>query len=161
MPSEGLFERLPTHAAAVPAAPSVSALRNVSSCRRRLEGLQLMRKSSGDVQATSNAPRHRDRSSKGEAKFEKGFRPQMRMPPTLPLVLALGFLYGCAPTAQSSSTAQATEPDCSFRAATSCWTLAARFPPRPAEPTDSQPGEILKPPPAVLASGADSARGSR
>jgi hypothetical protein len=81
------------------------------------------------------------------------------MTPTLPLALVLGLLCGCATTAQVTSPAQVAEPDCSFRAATSCWTLAARFPPRRAEPTDSQPGKLLNPPPAVLATDADSARG--
>jgi len=76
--------------------------------------------------------------------------------PALPLVL--GLLYGCASTAQVSAPAPATEPDCSFRAATSCWTLAPRFARARVEPADSQPGEILSPPAAVLASDADSAR---
>jgi hypothetical protein len=79
----------------------------------------------------------------------------------LPAVLVLGFVYGCAATARSPSTARAAEPDCSFRAATSCWTVAGRYPPRRAEPTDSQPDEILKQSPAVLASRTDSALGSR
>jgi hypothetical protein len=84
----------------------------------------------------------------------------MGMLPTLSLALALAILYGCATSIRSSSTTRATEPDCSFRAASSCWTLAARFPPSRAE-TDSQPGEIVKPPPAVLAGMADSTRLSR
>jgi hypothetical protein len=79
----------------------------------------------------------------------------------LPVALVIGLVYGCAATARSPSAARTTEPDCSFRAATSCWTVAGRFPPRRAEPTDSQPREIMKPPPAVLASRADSARASR
>jgi hypothetical protein len=77
---------------------------------------------------------------------------------TLPLALVLGLLCGCATTAAVSSPTHVAEPDCSFRAATSCWTLAARFPPRRAEPTDSQPGKLLNLPPAVLATDADSAR---
>ena len=83
----------------------------------------------------------------------------MRMTTTVPLALVFGLLGGCARTGQVASPAHAAEPDCSFRAASSCWTLATRFPPRRAEPTDSQPGKILNPPPAVLASKADSARG--
>jgi hypothetical protein len=79
-----------------------------------------------------------------------------RMSPALPL--ALGLLCGCATTAQVSPPAKPTEPDCSFRAATSCWTLAPRFFPLRAKPTDSLPGKILKSRPAVLASHADSAR---
>lgn len=77
--------------------------------------------------------------------------------PALPL--ALGLLCGCAPTAQETWPARAAEPDCSFRAATSCWTLGPRFPSPRAERSDSQPGRILRPPPAVLASKADSGRG--
>jgi hypothetical protein len=82
----------------------------------------------------------------------------MRMTTTLPLALLLGLLGGCATTGQVAAPAHAAEPDCSFRAASSCWTLAARFPPRRAEPTDSQPERLLNPLPAVLASMADSAR---
>jgi len=82
--------------------------------------------------------------------------PAWLAPPALPV--ALGLLCGCAPTAQQTWPAQA-EPDCSFRAATSCWTLGPRFPSARVERSDSQPGRILRPPPAVLASAADSARG--
>jgi hypothetical protein len=85
----------------------------------------------------------------------------MRIVPGLPLALSLGLLCGCATTTQSSSTAQRAGPDCSFRSATSCWTLAARFPPRPVKPADAQPGEILKEPRAVLASAPDSTGGPR
>jgi hypothetical protein len=83
----------------------------------------------------------------------------MQMTLSLPVALVLGLLCGCATTAPVSSPVHTPEPDCSFRAATSCWTVAARFPPRRVEPTDSQPGRILSPAPAVLASEADSARG--
>lgn len=82
--------------------------------------------------------------------------PAWLAPPTLPL--ALGLLCGCAPTAQQTRPAR-VEPDCSFRAATSCWTLGPRFPSASAERSDSQPERILRSPPAVLASAADSARG--
>jgi hypothetical protein len=83
----------------------------------------------------------------------------MRMTTTVPLALVFGLFGGCARTGQVASPAHAAEPDCSFRAASSCWTLATRFPARRAEPTDSQPGKNLSPPRAVLASKADSARG--
>lgn len=83
----------------------------------------------------------------------------MRMTTTVPMILLLGLLGGCATIGQVASPAHAAEPDCSFRSASSCWTLAARFPPRRVEPTDSQPERILSPRPAVLASKADSARG--
>jgi hypothetical protein len=81
-----------------------------------------------------------------------------RIGPALPLALVLGCLCGCATAAHVSAPVHAAAPDCSFRAATSCWTLAARFPPRRAQTADSQPGRILSLPPAVLASEADSAR---
>ena len=83
----------------------------------------------------------------------------MRMTTTLPVALLCGLLSGCATTGQVASPAHAAAPDCSFRAGSSCWTLATRFPPRRrVEPTDSQPRTILNPPPAVLASKADSIR---
>jgi hypothetical protein len=82
----------------------------------------------------------------------------LRMTASLALSLLLGLLSGCARTARLSAPAQAAEPDCSFRTATSCWTLAARFPTKRAEPSDSQPRKILNSLPAALASHADSAR---
>jgi putative addiction module component (TIGR02574 family) len=84
----------------------------------------------------------------------------MRMSQTLPLVPLLALLCGCAATTRLASPAQSPdlEPDCSYRAATSCWTLAARFPPRRAEPPDSQPETIRSRGPAVLASEIDSGR---
>ena len=75
---------------------------------------------------------------------------------TLSFALVLALLCGCAPRPEEASEPPAPEPDCSFRAATSCWTLGARFPERRSEPTDSQPGQILKPPAAVLATETDS-----
>ena len=83
----------------------------------------------------------------------------MRTTTTVTLALVFSFFGGCARTGQVASAAHTAEPDCSFRAASSCWTLATRFPPRRAESTDLQPGKNLSPPRAVLASEADSARG--
>jgi hypothetical protein len=72
--------------------------------------------------------------------------------PLMPLSVVV--LCGCAVSAQPSSAA-APERDCSFRSATTCWTVAGRFPaPRP-EPRDSVPTELLSQPRAILASGAD------
>jgi hypothetical protein len=85
----------------------------------------------------------------------------MQLTPTVPLALTLGLLCGCAAGTRSSAVETRTEPDCSFRSPTSCWTMAARLPSRRAEASDSQPGELLRPSPAVLASSADSAAGSR
>ena len=81
----------------------------------------------------------------------------MRISPTLPFALMLGLLCGCATMAKVAPMVQlpAAEPDCSFRAGTSCWTLAVRFPASGSEPTDSQPIPVLNLP-AVLATEADS-----
>jgi hypothetical protein len=83
----------------------------------------------------------------------------MRTLPRPLFALTIGFLSGCAATAPIASKAQhpAPEPDCSFRAATTCWTMTARFPRRHAEAADSEPGQILNPGPPVLASESDSA----
>jgi len=78
----------------------------------------------------------------------------MRRIPVLRTVLGAVLLSGCAAAAQSSSTTQEVESDCSFRSATTCWTLAGRFPPPRPEPRDD-PEQPLP----VLASGADTALG--
>jgi hypothetical protein len=77
---------------------------------------------------------------------------------SIPLMaLGMVLLCGCAAIAQSSSVAPEREPDCSFRSATTCWTMASRFPtPRP-EARDSVPDELLNQPATLLASGADTA----
>ena len=74
-------------------------------------------------------------------------------------VLSVVLLSGCA--AAQSNTASGPEPDCSFRSSTTCWTLAGRFPPRRLVPATRKPDDIRDPSPAVLATTADSARGSR
>ena len=72
-------------------------------------------------------------------------------------MLGIVLLWGCSVPAQSSSVAPEREPECSFRSSTTCWTLAGRFPtPRPSA-RDSVPDELLKQPPTILASGADTA----
>jgi hypothetical protein len=81
----------------------------------------------------------------------------------IPLVtVTLALLSGCAAAAvptSSSSANSAPERDCSFRSATTCWTLAPRIPtPRPAA-RDSVPDQLLTPPRPVLASEADTALG--
>ncbi len=82
----------------------------------------------------------------------------MSSPVSIPL-LALGvvLLCGCAATAQSSSVAPERDSDCSFRSATTCWTIAGRFPAPRAETRDSVPDELPNQPPTLLASG-DTAR---
>ena len=71
----------------------------------------------------------------------------------LTMTLALG---ACTSVAQPPSPPPTVNPDCSFRAATSCWTPAARFPSRPVEPADTARGRILDPPAVVLANELDS-----
>jgi hypothetical protein len=85
----------------------------------------------------------------------------MRMMTSSPALLTIVFLCGCAAT-QSSSTAvpPEPEPDCSFRSAATCWTLAGRFPPRPV-PAPPKQDEIDSLSPTVLASEADSASAPR
>lgn len=75
-----------------------------------------------------------------------------------PLALpGIALLYGCA-AAQSSSTAPRLEPDCSFRSASTCWTVAGRFPPRRPRSATPKPDEIRDLSPTVVASKADSVR---
>jgi hypothetical protein len=85
----------------------------------------------------------------------------MRMMPTPLPLLAIALLCGCTAATQSASTAPRLEPDCSFRSASTCWTVAGRFPPRTPKSAAPKPDEIRDLPPTVIASKADSARGSR
>ena len=67
--------------------------------------------------------------------------------------VVLGLLgSGCAAAAASAARTPA-EPACSFRAATTCWTVGARFPTRQAAPPLE---ELRAPPPPILASASDS-----
>jgi hypothetical protein len=76
-------------------------------------------------------------------------------------VVGLVMLCGCAATSQSVSSAARREPDCSFRSATTCWTLGSRFlSPRAAKP-DSARKNLLEQPPTILATEADTVRSSR
>ena len=89
----------------------------------------------------------------------------MRMIASSPALLTIVLLSGCAAaqsaqSAQSSSTAVRPGPDCSFRSASTCWTMASRFPPRsPSVPPKQDEIDSLTP--TVLASEADSTSGSR
>jgi hypothetical protein len=72
------------------------------------------------------------------------------------LVPTAVLLCGCAVApVDSSSLAPEAEPDCSFRAATTCWTLGARVPAPRAEARDTTPDRLLREPPAVLANASD------
>lgn len=79
----------------------------------------------------------------------------MRRIPVPRAVLGVALLSGCAAATQSSSTTERGEEDCSFRSATTCWTLAGRFPP-PRPETRDDPDQPLP----ALASGADTALGA-
>jgi len=68
--------------------------------------------------------------------------------------LGVALLCGCAATPRSTTVVPREEPDCSFRSATTCWTIVGRFPARRAEARDSVP-ELLTRPPTVLANRAD------
>ena len=83
----------------------------------------------------------------------------MRMMPALP---GIALLYGCAAaaTAHPSATAPQSEPDCSFRSASTCWTVAGRYPPRLRESAVPKPDDMRDLSPLTVASKADSARGS-
>jgi hypothetical protein len=84
---------------------------------------------------------------------------RMMAPPLL--LMGMACLHGCAAGTQSSSAVPRPAPDCSFRSASTCWTVAGRFPPRLPKSAAPKPDEIRGPSPITLASAADSARGSR
>jgi hypothetical protein len=85
----------------------------------------------------------------------------MRMTASSPALLTIVLLSGCAAaqSSQSSPTAVRPGPDCSFRSASTCWTVASRFPPR--SPSTPPKQDEINLSPTVLASEADSASGSR
>jgi hypothetical protein len=62
------------------------------------------------------------------------------------VVAGLLALAGCAPQARTALAPSPHEPDCSFRSAATCWTIAGRFP----APPDSAPAGALDPPPPLL-----------
>lgn len=71
-------------------------------------------------------------------------------------VFVVSLLCGCARAPDLATRTPVAEPDCSFRAATSCWTLSARFPPRRAEPGDSAGRDLAAPLPMRVANAVDS-----
>lgn len=74
-----------------------------------------------------------------------------------PRFLVVAVLAGCSPPPGTTTVRPQPEPDCSFRSATTCWTLATRFPKHRAQAPDSVPGELLSRPPLIVAKAADSA----
>jgi hypothetical protein len=69
-----------------------------------------------------------------------------RQPRQLMRLLLIPLICGCAAntSTESLTIAEGTEPDCSFRSPTTCWTVSGRFPPprpAPAEPPTLQPPE--------------------
>jgi hypothetical protein len=73
----------------------------------------------------------------------------------------LTLLCGCAPATQSSTAAEQTGPDCSFRSPTTCWTLSGQFPPVRAKPQAAPLDSVSSQTTPVLASEADSTRSVR
>ena len=78
-----------------------------------------------------------------------------RLNPFLPSILAGALLGGCAASAQSASTVAPNQPDCSFHSATTCWTVAGRFPTARSETGDSTAKELLQPTARTLARRVD------
>ena len=86
----------------------------------------------------------------------------MRAIHPIPLVtVALTLLSACAAAAAPASSSSTAGPDrdCSFRSATTCWTLAPRVPSRRAETRDSSSDRIMSPARPLLAGVADTAVG--
>jgi hypothetical protein len=79
----------------------------------------------------------------------------MRAAPLLTILqVAMALLSGCA-AARSSAAAPRPAPDCSFRSASTCWTMAARFP-APREAAAPDPDDIVRPSPTRMAMRTDS-----
>ena len=78
-----------------------------------------------------------------------------RVRDTLRRLLVMPILVGCAAGTPPATAAVPAEPDCSFRSASTCWTLKARFPRARREAPDSAGRELREPPARVLASRAD------
>jgi hypothetical protein len=82
----------------------------------------------------------------------------MRLAVRLPAFMGMALLYGCATATRSASSAGNAEPDCSFRSATTCWTLAGRFPQPAPRAGERQPNEMPRQAPTVVTRGAHSTR---
>ena len=70
----------------------------------------------------------------------------MRLTVILGIALVPRLLGACASVARPPTPPPTASPDCSFRAATSCWTPTARFPSRPAAPADTASRKLVNPP---------------
>lgn len=70
--------------------------------------------------------------------------------------LFVAFLCACAARSQPPAAVE-SEPDCSFRSPTTCWTVSGRFPPVLPKPAAPAPDRASAEPPA-LANRADSTR---
>jgi hypothetical protein len=73
-----------------------------------------------------------------------------------PVAMGLAAVSGCAPAARTTAAGPMRMPDCSFTAASTCWTLTGRFPPRRSVARDTTPDMLLSRPPVLAA--ADSIR---
>ena len=80
---------------------------------------------------------------------------------TVTHLLAATLLSGCGAGLQSTGTAGLEAPDCSFSSATTCWTVAGRFPRARTEAGDSAGQDLRERPPQTLASRADSSPRAR
>lgn len=74
----------------------------------------------------------------------------------LPMAVGLMAVPGCAAAARTAAVEPTRLPDCSFRSASTCWTLAGRFPTRQSAVRDTMPELRLDGPPPVLAAASDS-----
>lgn len=74
----------------------------------------------------------------------------------LPFAIGMAAAFGCAPVPRTSRVGPARMPDCSFRAASTCWTMAGRFPARRPVAKDTTPDIRTDHSPAVLAITTDS-----
>ncbi len=79
-----------------------------------------------------------------------------RLVPMMPCAIGLTLAAACATAPPSTTMAPLRAPDCSFRSASTCWTLAGRFPVRRPVAKDTMPETRLAEPPAVFAAATDS-----
>jgi hypothetical protein len=81
--------------------------------------------------------------------------------PFLTHLLAATLLGACATTMRPAPVDVPSEPDCSYRSATTCWTVAGRFPPAQPAARDSLSRDLPELLPRILASSSDTARDLR
>jgi hypothetical protein len=81
-----------------------------------------------------------------------------RLTPFLTCLLAATLLGACATTMRSSAADAPSKPDCSYRSATTCWTVAGRFPPARRAARDSLVRDLFESPPRTFASHPDTSR---